>query len=84
MILIKLLVICIGVIFAFRVLKWEEGGGLYYAKYPVAKAMDKMSSTGELDGVDIEMAIADIDYSKPRSTHAAQFRSNVLKQKNKV
>lgn len=60
---------------------WLRNGGLYYRKYPVAASMDRMKSSGELSGKDLEAALMAVDPSKPKAEQVKDFESAIEAQK---
>lgn len=60
---------------------WLRDGGLYYKKYPVAAAMDRMSRTGELSGKNVEAVLMSVDPSKPKPEQVKDFESAIEAQK---
>lgn len=64
-------------------IKWlydEATGKNYYKKYPIAKALDVLSESGELKGKDITLAIMEVDPSANSQSQLRQFTQNIRKQ----
>lgn len=53
-------------------------GRSYYKKYPIAKVMDELAASGELNEEDISKAISDIDFDESRQFQAGQFKQNIM------
>ena len=58
---------------------WEKSGGLYYSRYPIAKAMDELNQAGQLKDVNVEALLSRVDIKADKESQVAQFRAEVSK-----
>ena len=71
------------IIFLAVVIRWlinEANGSNYYKRYPIAKAMDEMTVSGELKDKtpdDIMNAMTSINLNTDKETQVRQFKESI-------